>query len=175
MDEIEKKLISYIREMNIAKATLSQFKGIDIDSMEVQLALCEKLNIQSIQPVDLLDKNLSSEQIIALLMDYKFAKLKILAQIELDESILPEGTPKLLTEQTVKMKGEVWIIHKNDADSFPSTPHAHNYGSGISLHLGTGEFFKKRESKGFLECKKLKLVREKIKGHKLPLLDARCS
>lgn len=175
MDELEKKLISYIREMNIAKATLSQLKGAELDSMEVQLALCNKLNIQSMQPVDLLNQNLSSEKMIELLWDYNFAKPDVVGQIELDESILPEGTPKLLTEQTVKVKGEVWVIHKNDEDPFPSTPHAHNYDSGISLHLGTGEFFKKRTSKGFLECKKLKLVREKIKDHELPLLDARCS
>lgn len=175
MDELEKKLISYIREMNIAKATLSQLKGTELDSMEVQLALCDKLNIQSMQPFDLLNQNLSSEKMIELLWDYNFTKPDIVEHIELDESILPEGTPKLLTEQTVKVKGEVWIIHKNDADPFPSTPHAHNYDSGISLHLGTGEFFKKRTSKGFLECKKLKLVREKIKDHELPSLDARCS
>lgn len=175
MDKFEKKLISYMREMNIAKSTLSQLKGIELDSMEVQLALCDKLNIQSMQPDDLLDQNLSSEKMIELLRDYNFTKPDIIDQIELDESILPEGTPKLLTEQTVKVKGEVWVIHKNDADPFPSTPHAHNYESGISLHLGTGEFFKKRTSKGFLQCKKLKLVRGKIKGHELPSLDARCN
>ena len=175
MDELENKLISYIREMNIAKATLSQLKGIDLDSMEIQLALCEKLNIQSMEPVELLDKDLSSEKMIELLKDFSFTKPDILGKIELEDSILPEGTPKLLTEQTVKVKGEVWIIHKYDADPFPSTPHAHNYDSGISLHLGTGEFFKKRQSKGFLACKKLRLVREKIKNHKLPSLDSRCN
>ncbi len=59
MDEIEEKLVSYIKEMNIAKATISQLKGIDLDSMEMQLSLCEKLNIESMQPIDLLDKALS--------------------------------------------------------------------------------------------------------------------
>jgi len=127
MDEREKKLISYIREMNIAKPTLSQLKGIDLDSMEIQLALCEKLNVQSMEPIELLDKDLSSEKIISLLKDYSFSKPDLLEEIILEESILPEGTPKLLTEQTIKVKGEVWIIHKNDADPFPSTPHAHNY------------------------------------------------
>lgn len=174
MDNIEDKLTSYINEMNIAKATISQLKGLELDSMEMQQALCEKLGIDSMQPVELLDKNLVNSHIIELLKDYNFSKPEILGEIELDESILPEGIPKLLTEQTVKVKGEVWKIHKSDVDPFPSNPHAHNYDSGISLHLGSGEFFRKRESKGFLDCKKLKLVREKIKEHKLPTLDRRC-
>ena len=175
MDDIEKNLISYIREMNTAKAILSQLKGSEVDSMDIQLALCEKLNIESLQPVDLLDKNLSSEQMVDLLKDYSFSKPEKIDEVLLDESILPPGTHKLLTEQTVKVKGEVWVVHKNDADPFPSTPHAHNYESGISLHLGTGEMFKKRTSKGFLDCKKLNLLREKLRDHILPNLDERCS
>lgn len=175
MDDLERKLISYIREMNIAKDTLSQLKSIEIESMDLQLALCEKLGIENMEPIDLLDKELSSDQMIELLREYNFTKPEIIARIELDESILPESTPKLLTEQTVRVKGEVWVIHKNDADPFPSTPHAHNYESGISLHLGTGELFIKRKSKGFLDCKKLVHVRERLKGHELPVLDERCN
>src|SRR5207237_6227170 len=37
------------------------------------------------------------------------------------------GIPILLTEAQVKLQGEIWIVHKNDADPFPSNPHAHNY------------------------------------------------
>ena len=161
--------------MNIAKDTLSQLKSVEISSMDLQLALCEKLGIGSMEPVDLPDKELSSDQMIELLLEYNFTKPKIIAQIEFEDSILPEGTPILLTEQRVKVKGEVWVIYKNDADSFPSTPHAHNYESGISLHLGTGEFFNKRKSKGFLACNKLILVRDRIKGYELPALDERCT
>jgi hypothetical protein len=174
MDDLERKLISYIKEMNIAKATLSQIKSVEIESMDFQIALCEKLGIESIKPVDLLDNDLSSDQMIELLREYSFTKPEIIAQIEIEDSILPEGTPKLLTEQTIKVRGEIWVIHKNDADPFPSTPHAHNYESGMSLHLGTGEFFNKRKSKGFLDCKKLIRVRDSVKGHELPSLDERC-
>jgi hypothetical protein len=174
MDDIEQNLISYIREMNTAKAILSQLKGVELDSMEIQLALCEKLKIQSFPPIELLDKKLSSDQMVDILKDYNFLKPEKIDEIVLNESILPEGTPKLLTELTVKIKGEVWQIHKSDVDPFPSTPHAHNYDSGISLHLGTGQIFKKRVSKGFLDCKKLKVLRDKIKDHKLPKLDSRC-
>jgi hypothetical protein len=174
MDDFERKLIFYIKELSIAKTILSQFKAVEIESMDLQLALCERLGIESMEPVDLLEKELSSDEMIELLLDFSFTKPEVIAQITFEESILPEGIPKLLTEKTIKVKGEVWVIHKNDVDPFPSTPHAHNYESGISLHLGTGEFFQKRRSKGFLNCKKLVRIRENIKGHELPVLDERC-
>lgn len=174
MANIEDQLISYIKEATIARATLSQLKGVELESIEIQIALCEKLNLNSTQYIELLNKSLTSEKMIDLLRDYTFLKPEVIGEIELEESILPEGTPKLLTEQTIKVKGEIWVIHKSDADPFPSTPHAHNYASGVSLHLGTGEFFKKRESRGYLDCKKLNIIRDKVKQHALPALGERC-
>ncbi len=85
MDEIEKNLIQYIKEINTAKVTLSQLKGIEIDSMDIQLALCEKLNIESMQPADLLDRRLSSGEMINILRDYKFSKPDVLEEITLKE------------------------------------------------------------------------------------------
>jgi hypothetical protein len=96
----------------------------------------------------------------------------VLAEIELEEGILPEEIPRLLTEKTVKLKGEIWQIHKNDVDPFPSVPHAHNYDAGITLHLGTGEFFNSnRMSVGKIGKKNLVALRGKLKGLTLPPLD----
>jgi len=67
----------------------------------------------------------------------------------LTESLLPEEFPRLLTEQTIRVKGEVWRIHKADPDLFPSNPHAHNCESGVVLHLGTGEMFDKSSKKEY--------------------------
>jgi hypothetical protein len=172
MDNLEYAL----NEMHIAKSKIEVINGFEIDSFDFQLALCEKLYIDSSEAHNIVYKNLSNIEIIDLLKDYNFAKnnINILGKIELEESILPNGIERLLTEQTLKVKGEVWIIHNYDIDPFPSSPHAHNYDSNISLDLGTGEFFNKRQSKGFLDCKKLKLLRDKISGHKLPKLDSRC-
>lgn len=172
MDRIEYTL----KEIHSAKLALEKINDFEIDSFDFQYALCEKLSIDCAEPFDIINKNLTCTEMIDLLKDYDFKKenIEILGEIELEESILPQGTIRLLTEQTVKVKGEVWIIHKNDVDPFPSSPHAHNYDSGVSLHLGTGEFFDKRQSKGFLKCKKLKLVRDKISGHKLPKLEEPC-
>lgn len=174
MDNLEEKLIAYIKELHVAISVLSQLKGIGLESMDVQLALCERLNIESMQPIELLKNKISSDQMIELLKDYNFSKPETIGTVELEESILPAGIPKLLTEQTIKVKGEIWIVHKNDVDPFPSAPHAHNYESGVSLHLGTGEIFRKRASKGFVTCKNLKLVRAEITNHELPSLDERC-
>lgn len=160
--------------MNIAKSAIEDLQNVTIDNFDFQSAVCENLNLDNIDL--LIEKRLSSSRIINLLINYDFKKnvSEVLGQIELKKSILPDEIPRLLTEQTIKAKGEVWVIHKNDADPFPSSPHAHNYDSGISLHLGTGEFFSKRTLKGILNCKNLRLIRKKITFHTLPALSERC-
>jgi hypothetical protein len=52
-----------------------------------------------------------------------------------------------------KVNGEIWRVHKNDPDPFPSFPHAHCVSGpenlkGCKLHLGTGELFRKKQSMG---------------------------
>ena len=175
-DELERKLLAYIQASNHAQAVLSQYQGIAITGGDIQSALCEKLEIEDENAVELIHKDLTGEVIVDHLRAFNFEKYhpEILGEIELDEPILPEGTVKLLTEQTVKVKGEIWQVHKNDADPFPSIPHAHNYASGLSLHLGTGELFKKRDKVTQLQCKKLLAIREKLTKFDLPKLDDRC-
>lgn len=175
-DELERKLLSYIQASNHAQAVLSQYRGITISGGDIQSALCEKLGVDAENAVDLIYKGLTSEAIVEHLRAFDFEEYhpEILGEIELAESILPEGTVKLLTEQTVKVKGEIWQVHKNDADPFPSIPHAHNYASGLSLHLGTGELFKKRDRVNQLQCKKLLTIREKLTAFDLPDLAERC-
>ena len=50
---------------------------------------------------------------------------KVLATIEFDTSPIPNGVMRRMDEVTVKRDGCVWRIHKNDADPYPSNPHAH--------------------------------------------------
>jgi len=62
----------------------------------------------------------------------------------------PDGRFFIL-EEDFRVNGEIWRVHLNDADPFPSVPHAHCIdGSprfvGCTLHLGTGEVFRKRDS-----------------------------
>lgn len=60
---------------------------------------------------------------------------------------------KWIIEEDFRVDGEIWRVHKNDADPFPSNPHAHCVGGakrfiGLTLHLGTGELFRSRASTG---------------------------
>ena len=110
------------------------------------------------------------------LSNFDFRKFhpEVLAEFISEEPLIPEGIPRLLTEQTVKVKGEVWRIHKNDVDPFPSVPHAHNYESGVVLHLGSGEMFdKNRQSIGNIGCKKLLRVRGKLGSLTLPTTECK--
>ncbi|MGF9693788.1 hypothetical protein AAIH46_13295 [Rhizobium sp. 0TCS1.26] len=56
-----------------------------------------------------------------------------------------------IEEADVYAGGMKWRVHKNDADPFPSSPHAHCIAGqerhvGCKLHLGTGVLFKGRSS-----------------------------
>lgn len=174
IDEVEDALISYIGASTHARLILSQLRGADITSLDVQRALCEVLNVESTHPNELLGRRLTSEQIVSLLRTFDFRQFhpEVLAEIELEEGVLPPSFIRLLTEKTVKVKGEVWRIHKNDADQFPSVPHAHNYDAGITLHLGNGQLFNaNRQNVGNIGPKKLEVIRGKLDGFSLPPLD----
>lgn len=171
MDEISQKLIAYIEASQKARQVLTELHGLEIGGLDVQAALGEVLHISQNPPLGVLDQDLTAEKIISLLKDFEFKKYhpEILGEITLDEPLIPKGVPRLLTEKTVKVKGEVWRIHQKDADSFPSNPHAHNYESGIVLHLGNGDMFdRKRKSVGNIGCKKLLRIRSELNNFALP-------
>ena len=89
----------------------------------------------------------------------------------------PDGM--YILEEDYRVKGEVWRVHKSDADPYPSNPHAHCVGGakrfvGCTLHLGTRELFNKRKNLGrLLEQKQfdrlIELIRPKFPDIKLPL------
>lgn len=168
-DEIEQRLVDYITASTCARPILSQLHGLEIEATEIQSALCSILTVDD--PIDLLEKNLTQECIIKLLRNFDFQLYhpEVLAQFELDDGIIPHEVVRLLSEQTVKVKGEVWRVHKNDADPWPSNPHAHNYESSLKLHLGTGELFdRNRRLVGIIGRKKLEAIRNKLDKITLP-------
>jgi hypothetical protein len=115
---------------------------------------------------DLLDRDIDSTRILALLADLDFARLRpeTLCEIVQDESIVPASVPLYLTEAEVKMRGEKWTINKYDADPFPSNPHAHNYAQDLKLHLGNGDLYqhKKKLSCGRMPKKHLIELRDLV-------------
>jgi len=171
MDDISKKINAYVAASTEAMRAIEQAQGISLESIDIQRALQDVLSPGSENPAYLLDYNLTPERIIELLKGYDFRRHKpeLLATIEVEEPLIPEGIPGLLIEQTVKTRGEVWRIHKNDADPFPSVPHAHNLETGVVLHLGTGDLYdKNRRVIKNIGCKSLLGIRSKLTGFTLP-------
>ena len=161
MVDIDIKLNSYISSSEEARVILSRLKGIDIDSLEIQLALMEI--IQTDEPKDLLEKNYSAKEIVAILNEFDFRKFhpEILAEILMNESVVPSGVIRLLTEVTIKHNGERWRIHKNDADPLPSNPHGDSPDVALKLDLATGDLYRKRQYVAKISKKNLLLIREK--------------
>src|ERR1700722_8173469 len=116
--------------------SLSNTRGEVVARRDVENGLIAVLGLDEI--FDILDRDLDSAQLLSLLADCDFARLRpnVLCEISLEESIMPEDFPLLLTEAKVKFKGEIWSIHKTDADPFPSNPHAHNYERRLKMDLG---------------------------------------
>lgn len=114
-------------------------------------------------PTGLIDEMLSVDQMIVFFKQYIDENGTILAEIrfDIDERDLPPDDK--LEKATVKMDGHIWRIHKNDADPFPSKPHAHLVGSTLKLHLGNGELYEKGKLCDKLRKKTLLELRDVIK------------
>lgn len=137
--EVNDKILKYLTEAKIARQILSSRLQIDISDSEFQSALGSVLGYSYRDSFLVYENELTSTEMLQRLENYEFGQ--IIDTITFEGSILPDGMPQLLTEERVKIKGEIWTIHKNDKDPFPSNPHAHNYSFGYKLHLGTGELF----------------------------------
>jgi len=89
----------------------------------------------------------------------------------IENSVIPLNTYLSIYEEKIKSRGEIWIIHKGDPDSFPSNPHAHNYDAGLKLHLGNGRLFHRKKEVGRIKPKHLRMIRQEVKGVALPALE----
>ena len=89
-------------------------------------------------------------------LDFRILKGKI----ETDEDIIPKEY-LLQFKVQIKSKGLIWIIHKYDADPFPSNPHAHELVNNIKLDLSTGRCYKSKDYIYTLNIKDLMSIRNK--------------
>jgi len=62
MDDVEQRLISYIGASRTARGVLSELRGFEISSLDIQAALAEVLNIPEDPPLGVLDENLDAEK-----------------------------------------------------------------------------------------------------------------
>ena len=72
----------------------------------------------------------------------------VLCEVDLDHSPIPAGTLQRIIKVSIKRNGEIWRIHRNDADPHPSNPHAHNVESGLKLDLTDGSLYLGRDFAG---------------------------
>lgn len=99
------------------------------------------------------------------------------ATVGLIEMVTADGCS--IIQKDYRVKGEVWRVHKGDADPLPSKPHAHCVGGsnrfvGLTLHLGTAELYDGRKPLGrYLSpasfVRLIAMIRPKFPDIKLPL------
>jgi hypothetical protein len=152
---MSRRISSHCDAVERAAQLLSEASATAISAEDTEDALIVLLGLEN--PVDLLDHDWTAREIAYALREFDFASLKpnVLAIVELDTSVLPRGVRRRLDEVKVRVRSEVWHIHKNDADPFPSVPHAHNYDSGHTMHLGTGELYLGRKAVGRISRREL--------------------
>lgn len=153
-----------LREATSAADRLSDARGELVEYRDVLDALVDELKLDG--QSDLLERSLTAESIEHLLEHYDFNKLHpvLLCEVVLDHSILPARTTRRLTEVTVRAKGEVWRIHKSDADPFPSDPHAHNLETNLKLDMKTGDLYRGTQKQDHKISKKdLKCINSEYK------------
>lgn len=88
---------------------------------------------------------------------------------------------RVLVQKDYRVAGEVWQVHKADADPFPSHPHAHCVGGrqkfiGLKLHLGTRQLWNGPRAMDLFLPKKpfarlITMIQPKFPGIVLPIPD----
>jgi hypothetical protein len=164
MREQQKLLMDYLSNSKVALEKLQDNGFTFLDGSFVWQILIYELGHSDI-PTEVLFHNLSSDDIISLVTDYFDKNGLPVKNISTEVSILPDDLYNDLIKAQVKFKGEIWTIHKNDRDTFPSQPHAHNYDRQYKLHLGNGKLFRNKNEVGCINKKDLIRLREKITTH----------
>lgn len=160
---------SFVEITDQASKLLTALHGTHRTPEEVREALVSKFEVDG--QVELLNRNLSSDEIVSALIDFPFGQPTLLDEIDLEESILPESIPRRFVEALVKHRGEIWLVHKYDADPFPSNPHSHNEFEGLKMDLGSGDLYRRRDWVGRIKRKDLIEIRQKLKRVELPELS----
>ena len=157
----------YIQESSKALEIINENLEHTISDVELQSILASKLGYSEKDHSKILTHKLEEQQIIDI---YKASGFEKLDEIVTFETFLPKGTPGRLDEKRVKVKGEIWCVHKSDDDQFPSNPHAHNIQTGYKLHLGNGKLFNRNKKlmKNKVSKKHLILIRNQLDKFKLP-------
>lgn len=133
------------------------------------ILLCDKEKIED--PIYLSDVDFTFEDALILLKDFDFNIL--LEKVETSTNILPNMFLKNYKAR-IKNNNIVWVIHRYDADPFPSNPHAHNIDNNIKLDLSNGQCYQNKKKIHTINKKELLEIRskaEKVYTGKLPSIQ----
>ena len=113
------------------------------------------------------DFPINTIEIDDILDNYDFNQIN--NEIEFDFKI-PAVLKEIEIKVKIKNKGKIFLIHKNDADPFPSKPHAHWIDTNFKIDLRNGDCYHKTKQISTLSRKEFNLLVEKIKnlGIELP-------
>ncbi|WP_391087842.1 hypothetical protein [Vibrio sp. NH-UV-68] len=113
-----------------------------------------------------------ADSVISSLSDEFISNLPLIIQKVISkETLIPSGVPVVIEKKKYRVKGEVWVVHKNDVDPFPSSPHAHNYDQNLVMHLGNGRMYRKRNYVATAKKKQFLALRQQIDCVTLPPLE----
>jgi len=174
MTEREKVLKDYLTNSEEALSSLQRLGFLFLDSSFIWQILIYELEHYDI-PSEVLFHHLTTDEIVTCVKDY-FSKYGLpIKNITIDNSVIPNELNTDFSKAKVKFKGEIWTIHKNDKDTFPSQPHAHNYDRQYKLHLGNGKLFRSKNYIGNISNKDLlnlrQIIAAKVTPIKLPIYE----
>lgn len=160
---LEEKMERYHEASSIALELLNKNRQVPIPDIDFQIALGQKLGYKNpVESLNVIDHYLNAEEMINLLKNYAFNIPIVLYSFSLDENILIGNYPQTLEEKRIKVGGYIWQVHRNDADPFPSNPHAHSVDTSVKLHLGNGEVYQGRKNTERIKEKHLLIIRDKL-------------
>ena len=93
------------------------------------------------------------------------------ARIVMENGAIPPEVPVAIRKKQFKVRGEIWTVHQDDVDPFPSSPHAHNYEQNLVMHLGNGNLYRKRHFIAKANRKRFLELRNRIDHLALPPLE----
>ncbi|KAA8485590.1 hypothetical protein BDE36_0381 [Arcticibacter tournemirensis] len=163
MSEREDMLKTYLKNQAVVYDRLLA-KGITfLSEDDIWTILQSELNLEY---YEVIHAKLTDEKILEVVLDHINQNGLPLGKIEFDVDEndidwLPE-TSDTLEKATLHKNGRIWVVHRSDADPFPSIPHAHNYQENYKLNLYTGELYRKTKLVGKMKKKELAELVEKI-------------
>ena len=167
-------MVQSVRENNLnVNQVLLLIKGVSLIE-EIEHKLGRVVEAKSLIE-ELIDKEVdigSADSIISCLSQPFIDRLPIIiSKVSFEETLIPSEVLVEIKKKKYRVKGEVWFVHQNDIDPFPSSPHAHNYDQNLVMHLGNGNLYRKRDFVATAKKKQFLELRKKINNVELPPLE----